>query len=301
MLAADTSRPAVSTSTPTSTSSTTSTTIAPEPTLYAPPPGEPEADLKSAAARFLETLTTFGPGGAQEASSRARLAGAGYDPSLAMQAPLLLAGAEESVGEIVYPQLGGLTGDQASVMAVLRLRRRTSSGTTETVVRTVDVRLERSGDWKVTGVASDGGTAPLAARPDGLAAEVLQSPRLEMSDSARWDVAAGRIDQRILQLVLDLSATKSLSITVFASGHPTNVFGESSVSNHTQGRGVDIWAVDGKPVAGSQPDGPAHEVAASALAAGATELGAPWDLDGPGGPSFTNALHADHLHIAYDS
>ncbi len=282
------------------TSASTSTSLVPPSEPYKSPPGEPEPELKSAAARFLETLTTFGAGGGEAAATAMRLGSAGYDPALGVQAPGLLAGAEASVGEIVYPQLGGLTSDQASVVTVLRLRRRTKSGCEETVVRTVDVRLTRGDMWKVTAVASDGGYPANQVPPDGQASEILASNRLEMSDSARWDVAAGRIDPRILRLVLDLSATRSLSITVFATGHPMNVFGESSVSNHTRGRGVDIWAVNGVPVAGAQFGSPALDVAAAALAAGVTELGAPWDLDGPGGPSFTNALHADHLHLAYD-
>lgn len=283
---------------PTTSSSTTTTAV--EPRRYEAPAGETEAELKSTAARFVETLGTYEPGGGTVEATADRLERAGFDRALAAQAPGLVSGSDSSSAEIVYPQLGGLTGGEASVMVIVALDRRATSGANEEISRTVDVRLRRTADWTVVAVASDGGAAPAAAQPDALAAQVLDSDRLSMSDSARWDVAAGRVDPRILQLVLGLSATAPLRITVFATGHPVNVFGQASVSNHTRGRGVDIWGVGDAPVLGASAASPARAVAEAALTAGVTELGAPWDLDGPGGPSFTNALHADHLHLAYD-
>ena len=288
------------TTAPVPSSTSTTATAPPAPTLYEPPPTEPEGELKATAARFVETLGTFGPGGGAVEAAANRLEAAGFDRGLAAQALGIISGADSSSAEIVYPQLGGLTGSEASVMVIVSLERRAAGGGVESVSRTVDVRLRRGGTWTVTAVASDGGGAPAGAVPGTVAEQVLASDRLTMSDSARWDVAAGRIDPRILGLVLDLSAVSPLSITVFATGHPLNVFGEASVSNHTRGRGVDIWGVGGAPVLGAGPGSPARAVADAALAAGVTELGSPWDLDGPGGPSFTNALHADHLHFAYD-
>lgn len=296
---ASTSTPAA-TSAPTPAPTSTSTTI-PQTTPYQPLAAEPEAALKSEAARFTEALGTFGSGGGSAQATAARLVAAGFDKALGARAPAITTGAERSKAEIVYPQLGGLTGDNASVMVIVDLTRTMPGGETEQISRTIDVRLRRmAGVWTVIDVASEGGIAPASATPDALATQVLRSANLSMSDSARWDVAVGRVDPRILRLVLDLAERSPLGITVFATGHPVNVFGESSVSNHTRGRGVDIWSVGGKPVVGADQKGSAHDVAAAALAAGATELGAPWDLDGTGGPSFTNALHADHLHVAFD-
>ncbi|MFP5579325.1 MAG: hypothetical protein ACLGIZ_13970 [Acidimicrobiia bacterium] len=171
-------------------------------------------------------------------------------------------------------------------------------------VRTLDVRLTRSDvGWAVTGLESVGGQQPVetpGAQSD-LAQRVLSDPSLGLPDSARWDIEAGLIADEILSLLLDVTAAgHAVEVSSFVSGHPVNVFGRPFVSNHSRGRAVDIWAVDGERVTGSAPDSGAYRVVERALAFGATEVGSPWDLDGPGGAAFTNALHADHLHLAFD-
>ena len=301
VISASSRLPATAGTSSTMASTSTSPTTIRAPRRYEAPEYEPEGELKAVAARFVETVGTFQSGGGAVEATADRLEAAGFDRGLAAQAIALISGADSSTAEIVYPQLGGLTGGEASVMVIVNLDRRTTgSGGTERVSRTLDIRLKRTEEWVVVAVASDGGAVPAGAQPDPLATQVLASDRLSMSDSARWDVAAGRVDPRILRLVLDLSAKERLCITAFATGHPVNVFGQASVSNHTRGRGVDIWSVGGTPVLGAATGSPARTVADLAMAAGVTELGAPWDLDGQGGPSFTNALHADHIHIAYD-
>ena len=103
----------------------------------------------------------------------------------------------------------------------------------------------------------------------------------------------------VLDAMLLLARDHSFSVTVLATGHPSEVFETPSVSNHTEGRGVDIWAVDGVPVVAQRTDGSVVEVMVrELLGAGVTEIGSPWDIDGPGGPSFTNVVHQDHLHVA---
>src|SRR3546814_10824469 len=75
------------------------------------------------------------------------------------------------------------------------VRPRTLVGDEErTVTRTVDVRLEKGADgWTVSELASTGGEPPVspAVTPTGEAA--LANPNLELSDTARWDIEAGRI------------------------------------------------------------------------------------------------------------
>lgn len=289
---------------PTTTEPATSTTTTPLPTgsPYQPGRSEREPRLKTAAARFLESATTYARGDGTAKRTAARLVDAGLSPNLADQIPALLKSDAESVGRVIYPQLAGISPTQASVITVIRQTFRAGDGKVTTVTRTVDVRLDNvKGAWTVTGVASTGGAPPPTVTSSPLARQVLDSPRLSMSDSARWDVGAGRIDDRLLGLLLTLSEKNTLRITVFATGHPFNVFGTPRVSNHTQGRAVDIWAVDGRPVMGATPNDAAYAVVAAALALGATELGSPWDLDGAGKVSFANALHADHLHLAYDA
>jgi hypothetical protein len=166
------------------------------------------------------------------------------------------------------------------------------------------VRLARGPiGWAVIELASLGGQEPsVASGPSQVARDVLGSDRITLSDTNRWDLLAGRVDDRISQMLLDLAAEATLSVTVFGTGHPEQVFGTESVSNHTRGRGVDIWAFDGVPVSQQRDVGSAaHAAVATALAAGATEVGSHWDLDGAGSASFTNTVHDDHVHIAFDA
>lgn len=258
--------------------------------------------MKQLASDVLQSIGTYEMGGGTVAAATDRLAGRGSSAVVEAAAPLLLPAAASSV-EIVYPQLGGLTQTDASVMVVFR-HRILVAGEEEVEVRTADVRLVRAdAGWSVSTIASLGGNPVSVVALSPAAQAVLSSDRLELPDSARWDVEAGRIDDRVLDLLARLAVDHSLSVTVLATGHPHNVFATESVSNHTVGRGVDVWAVDGVPVVSQRdPTGPLHALVAQLLAEGVTELGSPWDLDGPGGrASFTNTVHQDHLHLAFDA
>jgi hypothetical protein len=282
-------------------------------TAYTVSPDEPAPDVKWSAVRFLEALTNYSDGGAAPEAAQARLAAVGVPSTLIAEAgPLLATGA--AAGEVIYPQLGGLTSTTASIMAVIRTHLLHGGRVTSTT-RTVDVRLtKRSDSWAVSALASNGGSLPAvdnvpsetASAGTGpvpsLANEVLTSPRIELSDTTRSDVRAGRIDTRILRLLLELTAQRRVAVTVLASGHPHEVFGTNRVSNHTRGRAVDIWAVDGRTVAQqrSEPSSAARQLTLQALNAGATEVGAPWVLSAAGRSSFTNTVHEDHIHIGLD-
>lgn len=285
---------------PPSTTSTTQVRLV-APSRYTPLPGEPAPELKQLAADALQAIGAYDVGGGTPAAALERVA-ARADSSVVDEAAPLLVPTAASAIDIVYPQLGGLTSRQASVMVVFR-QRLLEAGRQREVSRVADVRLARAGaGWSVSAIASLGGDrisgGPLAAN----ARAVLASKRIELPDSARWDIEAGRIDDRVLDLLVRLSGQHTLNVTVLASGHPHNVFATESVSNHTEGRAVDIWAVDGQPVVAQRdPAGPLHALVQQLLADGVTELGSPWDLDGPGrGASFTNTVHQDHLHLAFD-
>lgn len=280
---------------------------------WTPLPAEPLPDLKQAAADFVQALATRDAGTTPEEALATAVAAAPAPAldaaaALAVAAPML----EEptSTGEIVYPQFGGLVpggpqAETASVMVVLRQQLLTAGGATSTVVRTVDVRLSRvDGQWQVDDLLSVGGEP--VARPAGLdplAAAVLDDPRIDLPDSARWDVHAGRVAPGVLRVLADAAARAPLSVCVLQTGHPVHVFGTDRTSDHTRGRAVDVWAVGNAPVLGQPLTGsPLSAVLAGAFADPAVrQVGSPpgSDLDGPASRrSFTDLVHADHLHLA---
>lgn len=283
------------------TSTTTTTTVAQldAPAPYVPIAGEPVPELKVMATEFLQAVGTYEKGGGNAEELASRLAGLPADPAVA--ADRLLVPTAASAIEIVYPQLGGLTEDAASIMVVFTWRLLEDDRETS-VVRTADVRLRReAGAWRVTAVESLGGEPTGSPEITPLAQAVLANDRLDLPDSARWDIQSGRIGDEILQVLQDLSQQHTLRVAVLASGHPHNVFESEYVSNHTEGRGVDIWAIDDTPVVSLRdPDGPLPALVQGLVAQGVTEVGSPFDVDGPGGASFTNTVHQDHLHVAFD-
>lgn len=275
----------------------------PTPPPWVPSPAEPAPDSKTLASAVVQTIGTYPVGGGTTEAARTRLQAAGLPPELADATPSLLIPGVSSAAEIVYPQLGGLTDSAASVMVVTRFRTRGTGGEEDEVTRVLDVRLERTdGPWSAAGVASDGGAPPpTPVEPTPAVSAVLENDRIELPDSAVWDLESGLVDSRIADLLLALAAEHQLRVAVFATGHPVNVFATDRQSNHTAGRGVDIWSIDGTPVADQQDSPTLRAVVESSLALGVTEIGAPFDIDGPGGRVFTNTVHLDHLHLAFRS
>ncbi|MGW0200457.1 hypothetical protein [Nonomuraea sp. NPDC003201] len=167
-----------------------------------------------------------------------------------------------------------------------------------TRTRTLDIRLAKRGSaWRVTEIASLGGKRPGTSQAGPVGRKVLASNRITLPDSARWDIEAGRIDDRTLDVMLRLSRKHEISVTVLSTGHPFKVFDSPSVSNHTRRRAVDIWAIDGKRVAAK--DVRVRAVMETALQYGSDEVGGPWAFSTRYGGSFTNTVHDDHVHIGF--
>ncbi len=292
-------RTSVSTSPPSTLRSTTTVPSLPEVTAYTPVAGEPGADAKAAAAEFVERLGTYRVGEGLDllGSATAGLA----DPAASRQALAPLASDDaEAVSEVVYPQLGGLLTNSASVMTVVRQHVRRGADIVAST-RTYDIRVESDGEaWRVVDVVPPVTLLQGAVSPAATA--LIAQLGAGLPETAAQDLNSGGVDERLIDLLGRVAGTTKLGVTVFAAGHPADVFGTASQSNHTAGRGVDIWQVGGRSVfeQRGEPSSPARQLVEMALAAGATEVGAPWDVDGPGGASFTNALHQDHLHLAFD-
>lgn len=284
-------------------SSTTTTTSPPrlDPSSpYVEAPGEVEPALKAVAALTVQSLMSYDPESSSTQAARQRLVASGAPPEIVERAgPVLVAGAH-SAADIVYPQLGGLTTERASVMLVVRQRLLLQDRQRQTVVRTVDVRLvRREGRWTVENIASFGGdpvASPASLPPS--AARVLAHPAIDLPDSARWDIFAGRVGEPILAVLAELADRHKLGVTVFATGHPHEVFGTTRVSNHSRGAAVDLWFVDSPVVGQRDAKGALPGVVGELLRRGVTELGAPFVVEGPSGASFTDTVHQDHLHLA---
>lgn len=282
---------------------------------FEPLDGEVYPNAKRLAGRFVQALTTYDPGEGRRAV--VRRAARRHDPDFDLDEavrrarPLWQAGAQ-SRGQVIYPQLGGLTlggtEDRTSVMVVVSQHLVYDSGEEQTLTRTVDVRLiNRDDEWRIEELADAGGQP--VTRPDHLPAaanRALDNPRIDLPDSARWDIHSGIIDERLLTTMNDISELFPFSVAVLKSGHPRNVFGTDLVSGHTHGRGCDIWKVGAKPVIHQHDEGSDAYVFTSQLLKrlDVPELGSPWDLDGPPvpgqlRPSFTDVVHADHIHVAF--
>jgi hypothetical protein len=148
-------------------------------------------------------------------------------------------------------------------------------------------------------------TKPGHTRPcqDGeLEAMVLSNPRIGLSSLAAGDVAAGRIDPRVLEVLLVLAERFDLgSVGPLISGHSYFIAGTTTPSNHSFGRAVDISVVDGQTVSIYNPA--AREALELILSLRRPlfpdELGGPWLLSHAGVRTFTQDHH-DHIHIGWD-
>jgi hypothetical protein len=282
---------------------------------FEPIDGDTYPNAKRLAGRFVQALTTYdADAGWREVFNEAsRPRDESFDRRAAARRarPLFVRGAE-SRGEIVYPQLGGLSlggsVDRCSVMVVVRQDLVDDNGDEHTVTRCVDVRLiNRDDQWRIEDLADAGGKP--VDRPGNLpkiAQTVLDHDDIELPDSARWDIHSGIVDERLLRQMRDIAGLFPYSVCTLRNGHPVNVFGTDKVSGHTAGRAVDIWKVAGEPVVLQQPEEgtDAYRFTGRLLRDGVPELGSPWDLDGPPvpgqlRPSFTDAVHADHIHVAF--
>jgi hypothetical protein len=162
-------------------------------------------------------------------------------------------------------------------------------------------------DQVLAWAARYGQSGPLVLADPPTIEAVLANPRLAIYAAGRADIAAGRIDARVLRLLTSLAAEHTLTVTSLQSGHPRcAVNGQApgpdcTVSNHYYGRAADIGAVDGVPVSARNQIalGLMRVLAALPDDVRPSEIGGPVDVGGPG--VFTDSYHTDHLHIGYDT
>ncbi|HZP89851.1 MAG TPA: hypothetical protein VFC04_02515 [Actinomycetota bacterium] len=136
-----------------------------------------------------------------------------------------------------------------------------------------------------------------------LEAMVLSNPRIHLGSLAVGDVAEGRVDPRVLQVLLLLAERHSLgSVGPLISGHSYFVAGTTTPSNHAFGRAVDVSVIDGRAVSIFNPA--ARDAMQMVLSFPPPllpdELGGPWLLPHPSAVAVFTRDHGDHLHIGWD-
>ncbi|HSM02308.1 MAG TPA: SdrD B-like domain-containing protein [Acidimicrobiia bacterium] len=306
----DTSAPTnSSTSVPSSTATTgaTSTTaptttgpVAPprEP-RYIVPEGEVEVEAKQLASDIAYALTTYEESDDPIARFFDIAGSEGVEALTEAGGPLTHLG-RWSRGQVLYPQLGGLTDEKVSVMVVTRQTVGFGADPQFTLVRTLDIRLiKEEGDWEFDQLASAGGV--FASIEDlQLAHAVAADPRIEMPDSARLDILEGLISPVLLDVMLDIADITPYGITVMATGHPYHVFETNRVSHHTGGRAIDINRVGDRQVIDDRGANSTTRALVQRLWEDPrmVQVGSPWDTDGGPTRSFANTVHQDHIHVA---
>src|SRR5690606_14660022 len=156
-------------------------------------PAETHPELKLVAMQVVLALATYDETETVDEFA-ARLPGA-----LAPYAPLLHRQGQWSRGRIVYPQLGGLAADSASVMVVVQ---QTASTGSRVLTLNVELRLA-GGNWRFERMIPSANTPERAASPPpAVAMAVLAHPQIALPDSARGDIAAGLVSERLLHLLV---------------------------------------------------------------------------------------------------
>jgi hypothetical protein len=146
------------------------------------------------------------------------------------------------------------------------------------------------------------GAGVLLLSKEALQKRVLADSGLSIYPCGREDIAAGRIDRRILA-VLEYLRSKGFTLTVTAlecgHGYLTT---SGNVSEHSTGDAVDIADINGIPVTDHQGPGTmTDELIRDVLALQGTMQ--PHQVisleDLPGATSFALPDHYDHVHIGY--
>lgn len=137
-------------------------------------------------------------------------------------------------------------------------------------------------------------------------AALLEHPNVTIYADGRDDLANGRVDARVVAVLLALARDHTIGVTSLVTGHPQCAVtgqrqdADCSVSNHYLGRAADIATLDGIPVSARHP-------AVAAVMSQLAAIGGRFRPDEIGGPVdtgeagvFTNGFHADHIHIGWD-
>ena len=162
------------------------------------------------------------------------------------------------------------------------------------VVSYVDDVLRRADEYATAPAAGDVAS--------GDAAGVLNNPNIALCPACRQDLIDGVIDQRVIDFLAWAGQGHQVAVSMLKTGHSQFVAGSARVSNHWEGRGADLYAIDGQDVSASCQQCRAFVEEVVPLGGGRPdEMGQPWPaLVGAGGWNvFADASHADHVHVGW--
>lgn len=225
---------------------------------------------------------------------------AGYDPNLVDDLRPLVTNDAAAVAGVRVAQYGGILSESASVLIVVDQRVQGANERVRGRGTTLDVRLVADEpEWTVTAVhpARPGRRASELTRA---AQRLLANSRVVLPRAAVRDVRAGTIDDSVLRALSTLSDQHRLDVSILRSGHPVRVFGTDRTSNHTEGRAVDIWALDGQPIIKRRRSAMVSDFMQAARDVGAYQVGGPVDPDGAAPVFFADATHQDHIHLGFE-
>lgn len=150
-------------------------------------------------------------------------------------------------------------------------------------------------------------TAPPLTVPDRVdVGTLLAHPNVKIYADGRADLQAGRVDDRVVAVLLALATDHTISVTSLVTGHSRcAVTGQRHdrdcvVSNHHLGRAADLAVLDGMPVSARHPEVATlmRQLASPGGHLSPDEIGGPIDTGEAG--VFTDASHSDHLHLGWD-
>ncbi|MFP5364834.1 MAG: lytic murein transglycosylase [Thermoleophilia bacterium] len=133
--------------------------------------------------------------------------------------------------------------------------------------------------------------------------QVLSDPRITLYECGREDIAAHRIDRRVLVLLRFL-AWSGLHPTVSSLECGHGYYTKSgNVSHHSSGNAVDISAINGVPILGNQGSGSVTEATIRELltlrgAMRADQIISLMTFERAGN-TFAMSDHADHIHVGF--
>jgi cell wall-associated NlpC family hydrolase len=127
---------------------------------------------------------------------------------------------------------------------------------------------------------------------------LLSHARVVLEPDCAADLAADRVDPRVVALLARLARDHTITVSSLCSGH-ARFTAAGSVSSHHLGRAADITAIDGAPV--NAGNAAAREIAIGLQRLEAPirpdEIGTPWAIAGPG--YWTDAAQQSHLHVGF--